>query len=308
MSTFGIVGYGVIGKAFAAGYRRNGIEPVIYDKAIEPYTQIAPSLLRCSAIVVAVPTPSGAKGYNLHAVQSVLSKLADRKFEGVVVIGSTLGVGDYDRLVHYAAGRKASYSLAVAPEFVTERNAAQDLYSETSIVYGPELLPELDGRVREALSGCRERGTVRFYRMPADHCALVKTQLNLALAMKLAAANAMFVEARDSGLSARDAQRIVDMVFGDARLKTERNYHTVGNSEGSLGFGGTCLVKDLRSKSTSVKDTALREMLEALYRFNAKLRQRSFEKSHASEMERIPDHSRSDEFPPRESQRLAGLD
>lgn len=269
---YGVIGYGVVGGAIVAGFKKNGHEVAIYDKFKTGYQSLT-GILSTEVVFVAVPTPPGGAGYDLYNVKAVLGMLCAKEYLGVVVLVSTLNPGDYKILQRYIKEWGGRLHLVVSPEFLTEKNAEADFYYGDFVIYGPHLSKRIDDVVEEALGACRNT-TPNITRMPADMCYLIKTHTNLALAMKLASANLIYLEARRNGLSKENAQKAVDVVYSDPRLESSQSYHTVGNLEKTMGFGGMCLPKDLAAKAAKFgnADDPTGEFLFSLMMFNNYLR------------------------------------
>ncbi|MBI2768366.1 MAG: hypothetical protein HYX47_01980 [Burkholderiales bacterium] len=264
---FGVIGFGVLGKALVAGYERNGHQPLIYDPNVPHFNEIHPALCQCLAIAIAVPTQPGPDGYDLREVKSALNLLARIGYRGVVVVVSTIGPRDVRTLEHFARQLYARYSIAVSPEFLTEANASADFYGQRVVYFGSVSTSTDDIELRRCLEACRGGG-VQLRELSAEQCCLIKTHRNLALALKLTSANLAYLEAVENGLDAEQAQGIVDAVFDDPRLHSQAAYHTVGNSEGTMGFAGKCLEKDLAAKASGIADSVSKDLLAALLRFN----------------------------------------
>ena len=267
MYEFGIIGFGVLGKALMAGYSRNGYQPLIYDVNVPPFNELHPAFRQCIAVSVAVPTPPGPDGYDLAHVKSALNFLASFSYEGVVVLMSTIAASDVRHLKYLISSIDARYSIAVSPEFLTEANANDDFYNHRVVYFSPVLPASAVTALRRCLVECRGVG-VQLQELTAEQCCLIKTHRNLALALKLTSANLTYLEAIANGLDAKQAQGIVDAVFEDPRLRSQSAYHTVGNSEGSMGFAGKCLEKDLTAKANGINDQVSQDLLLALLRFN----------------------------------------
>jgi UDP-glucose 6-dehydrogenase len=279
---YGVIGCGVVGGSIAEGFRRNNTEISVYDKVMEPYTQGFKEVIRCDLVFIAVPTPPGGYGYDLTNLIDVLVCLDSQAYTGVAVIVSTISPGDYhilNNLLLPLVNKK--FPLAVSPEFLREKTAHDDFYYGSRVFYGIESEDHgHDATVRAALKACRHVRTNEPVRLSPDECYLIKTNNNVAAAIKLASANLVFLEALQRGLNETEAQEIVDTVFDAPNLSTPTMYHKVGNHEGTLGFGGMCLSKDLLAKANAHGNSPLGKYLRATHEFNEYLRTLTVSKEH----------------------------
>lgn len=277
---YGVVGCGVVGSAVIRGLENNehdwwGYDPEVHDTTYKfgsVFKTRPPSLdlTETTAVFLCLPTLASDldEGYNLGPLVSTLNWLAQEEYQGTVVVVSTVSAEDFHYLLRYSGSKSAAYSLFVCPEFLTARNANEEFYEpDTPIVYGPTVTSDARPLIEEILAAPRIEDA-EFLNMTAAECCLLKTWRNVALAQKLLTANMIYFDAKLQGLNAWDAQQLVDLVFSDARLKTEEHYTKVGNNEQTLGFAGACLPKDLEAMSLSMPNEAIRNYLEAAHRLN----------------------------------------
>lgn len=277
---YGVVGCGVVGSAVVQGLEANrhdwwGYDPQVHntDYRFGSVFKVRPpslNLKQTTAVFLCLPTLASEldEGYNLGPLVSTLNWLAQEEYSGVVVIMSTLSPTDALYLRLYSADKRSAYSLFVSPEFLTAKNAAKEFYaSKSPVVYGPLVDSEVQLLAEEVLRAPRSPNT-KFINRTVSECCLLKTWRNVALAQKLLTANLIYFDARLQSLGAEDAQRLVDMVFSDPRLKTEEHYTKVGNEEQTLGFAGACLPKDLEALALSTPNEAVRRYLDAAHHLN----------------------------------------
>jgi UDP-glucose 6-dehydrogenase len=277
---YGVVGCGVVGSAIINGLEKNGHDWWGYDTEVHnthyrfgSVFKIHPpgaDIMDTTAIFLCLPTLASSKdgGYNLEPLTSTLNWLAQEEYQGIVVLVSTVSADDASHLSRYSANRSATFSLFVSPEFLTARNSIEEFYTpEHPVVYGPLVGDDAKFQIEEVLRAPRSAYS-EFRNMTVDECCLLKTWRNVALGQKLLMANLIYFSARTQGLSAQKSQQLVDLVFSDARLKTEGYYTKVGNEEQSLGFAGACLPKDLEAMILSTPHNAMRNYLEAAQRLN----------------------------------------
>jgi len=260
---YGIIGYGVVGKAIAAGFDRNAVNAWVLDTKTHPVV-VPTTVHQAKAIFVCVNTPAKNGRYDITNLKNALYDLECLKYSGVVIIVSTMGVNEYREIKNYFG---KSLRMVVCPEFLTAENAEEDFYFQRNVIYGPWISPKADAIVREALTDCKDCG-ITFTRKSAEECVLIKTGKNLTLFLKLIAANLVYAEATHHYLTSKQAQDIVNFIHDDPRLKSEKPYHKVGCHEGTLGVAGTCLPKDAEGKTYSIDNKIVSDAFKALTRLN----------------------------------------
>ncbi len=273
---YGVIGCGVVGSAIIQGLLTNGHS--WWEVDLNTPRPNKDTLAVTTAVFLSLPTnPSEKdKGYDLGPLVSNLNWLIDSEYQGVVVLVSTVSPDDADFLVKYGNKKGATYTFIVSPEFLTAKNATNDLYyTNGGVVYYGPVIENVEARllIEEILSAPRSRFPYhRFVNRSIAECCLLKTWRNVALAQKLLTAKMIYFTARNSGISATASQDLVDEVFDDKRLKTEKCYSKARGEDGSLGFAGACLPKDLAAMILSLPNNAIRNYLEAAQHLNNMLR------------------------------------
>jgi UDPglucose 6-dehydrogenase len=160
------------------------------------------------------------------------------------VIRSTLPVGAAVRL----AGRAglAPERLFVAPEFLRQGSALEDIRRPTRVVigtFGERPDPDALALVTTALTSPGSPLLV----MRAEEASLVKNASNVFLALRLTFANEVAGLAEDLGV---DVGPVLEGIGHDPRIG-----HAYMRP--SYGFGGSCLPKEVRTLSSSGLDRGL---------------------------------------------------
>lgn len=115
----GFVGQGWIGKNYADNYESREYEVVRYS--LEPeYSSNKEKIKDCDVVIIAVPTPTNEKGFDLSFVESAIEVT---KSGQSIVIKSTLIPGSTLKLVEKYSDRFIFHS----PEFLSERTAKYDV-------------------------------------------------------------------------------------------------------------------------------------------------------------------------------------
>ena len=245
----GIIGAGFVGSAMLESFRRHGIAPVVYDKG--KALGAAEDCLACDILFLALPTPCPAASaptrgvdgdksteYDLSAVHEVCAYLCVRRFEGLVVLKSTLVPGTTEML----AGRYAPLRLMHNPEFLSTATAARDFHEQAHIVLGH--LPNVS---REAVAPLCRMYRQFYPRAALSLCSsreseMMKIGCNAFYAVKVQFFNEIYALCRRQGI---DYGKVRALMLGNDWI---HEMHTrVPGTDGSLSYGGMCLPKDARA-------------------------------------------------------------
>lgn len=115
----GFIGQGWIGKNYADNYEARQF-PVVRYSLEEPYNKNKDGLKDCDVILIAVPTPTNEKGFDLSFVEDAVAQTTPGQS---VVIKSTLAPGSTAKLQEKFPDRFIFHS----PEFLSERTAKYDV-------------------------------------------------------------------------------------------------------------------------------------------------------------------------------------
>ena len=253
----GFIGQGWIGRSYADDFEARGYEVVRY--ALEaPYVENKEKIANCDIVLVAVPTPTTAEGFDDSILRSVLPLVGTGK---IAVIKSTMRPGTTHAL------QEAFPNIVVmhAPEFLREANAAYDAAHPTR---------NLIGIVEEAHRGAAAAVLAVLPKAPyekvmdAKAAELTKYAGNVFLAMKVVYANVLadFAEALEIPYEeVRDALA-ADPRVGPSHLAVlDASGHT---DKKGRGAGGHCFIKDMEAFRMQykelVQDAEGRALLAAL--------------------------------------------
>jgi UDPglucose 6-dehydrogenase len=197
-------------------------------------------------VVVCVGTPIDDTGYaDVSYVAQALEQAAPAIAAGAAcVIRSTLPVGSAARLASRPG--VALERLFVAPEFLRQGSALEDIRRPTRVVvgtFGKHAEPVVLAVVTEALA----RPGTPLLVMRAEEASLVKNASNVFLALRLTFANEVAGLAEDLGV---DVGPVLEGIGHDPRIG-----HTYLRP--SYGFGGSCLPKEVWTLSTAGLDRGL---------------------------------------------------
>jgi UDPglucose 6-dehydrogenase len=236
--SFGIIGNGFVGKA--TQFLKSNNHPMkIYDidpeKCSPPNITLA-DLADCRIIFVAVPTPSNPDGScHLEIVRSVVENIRAIGIRAHIVIRSTVVIGTCDELDCY-----------FMPEFLTEKNWADDFYQCSNWIFGmlngnQDFMNEMTALINDA----HEEGNIKYNKItfvPNKEAEMIKYYRNTFLAIKVSYSNEIHEFCSKNNI---DYETVRQVATEDRRIG---NSHTaVPGPDGRLGFGGTCFPKDTHS-------------------------------------------------------------
>ncbi|MFF0200545.1 UDP-glucose dehydrogenase family protein [Streptomyces sp. NPDC005017] len=193
-------------------------------------------------LCVGTPPLPGTGAADLRYVEAAADGLAPHLTEGALVVGkSTVPVGTSARL----AARLPGAEVAWNPEFLREGCAVRDTLRPERIVVGTSS-PAAEARLREIYAPLLAAGAPLIATDPAT-AELVKLASNSFLATKVSFVNAMSEICDATGA---DVLTLVGAMGADTRIGSR--FLAPG-----LGFGGSCLPKDIRALAASAEGLGL---------------------------------------------------
>ncbi|MEV0219649.1 UDP-glucose/GDP-mannose dehydrogenase family protein [Streptomyces sp. NPDC050704] len=201
-------------------------------------------------ICVGTPQDPDSGAADLRHVEAAVDGLApylrDRWYERVLVTGkSTVPVGTADRLAGRLHAAAPYADLAWNPEFLREGCAVQDTLRPERIVVGARS-EHAEARLREIYAPLLDAGTPFIGTDPAT-AELVKLASNAFLATKISFINAMAEICDGTGA---DVLTLAEAMGRDSRIGSR--FLAPG-----LGFGGSCLPKDIRAFTVRAEELGL---------------------------------------------------
>ncbi|MEU8752858.1 UDP-glucose/GDP-mannose dehydrogenase family protein [Streptomyces chartreusis] len=222
---------------------------------------------RTHFICVGTPQLKDGKAADLRHVDAVVDGLAPHLSPGSLIVGkSTVPVGTAARLGQRIAAVAHDCEVAWNPEFLREGTAVDDTMHPERIVVGVTS-DRADAVLRRIYQPMLRNGVPYFRTDPAT-AELVKVASNSFLASKISFINAMAEVCEAAGADARLLARAIgaDSRIGPLFL------------EPGLGFGGSCLPKDIRAFTARAEELGAREavaFLNEVDRINTRQRHRT---------------------------------
>ena len=239
MPRIAIIGHGVVGQEIGAvlaakvkGARVTAYDPVKASKLlgrVRSADSLAAAVKGASHIFICVPSYLKGKGIEGSAWRR-LAKELDRcsALDAVIVIKSTLVPGDAARLEALTNRR-----VVICPEFMAEGTAERDILNPHRVLVGGSDKEAVDSVIRLYRHWVPAS---RIIRMDAWSAQLTKLFANAMLAQRVSSINSMatLCEIGGGDVCAVSKATGMDPRIGSMYLQP------------SVGFGGSCLEKDLR--------------------------------------------------------------
>lgn len=226
----GIYGVGVVGGALAEALG-DKVPVATYDKFKAEHQDFA-GVVTSDVLFLAVPTPTDLDGtQRLEAVEEAVTRLAEAKFRGVVLLKSTVLPGTTQRLAEATRLR-----LVHAPEFLTERNAKDDARRQRVHLFGGPV--DCRRAVEQLFRTMNPENEVHWFEQSSS-TELAKYAHNCFLAVKVGFFNDLYELCGRLGAS-YEAVRTGAVAIG----QVGEGHTRVPGPDGSFGFGGMCFPKD----------------------------------------------------------------
>lgn len=212
---FGILGYGYVGKATYETLLKTQ-NCVIHDKNLNTTSEVFKDV---DVIFICIPTSTNE---DFDIVVDEMIKIKRFNETVLFVIRSTLAIGQSDRIQNITQSK-----IIYMPEFLRERYWDTDCHKRPLIVgYDGIELPEW-------------LTSQEIIRCSTKDAELVKMFSNNFAVVRIAFANVFYDLAESVGA---DYDLVKQMFF---KIQQDQTYMEVPGHDGTRGFGGKCLPKDL---------------------------------------------------------------
>ncbi|OGZ18352.1 MAG: hypothetical protein A2V72_01095 [Candidatus Nealsonbacteria bacterium RBG_13_37_56] len=226
----GIIGVGMVGGALLGYFKKQGIEPLLYDKG-KNFGSMK-EVNQADVIFICVPTPfdKEKQSFDLSYVEESCNNISGNK---ILVIKSTVLPGTTQKLQE----KYPQHRFLFNPEFLTEITAEQDMnYPDRQII----------GYTKESYTIAKDimdlLPLAPFERIiPSAEAEMVKYFGNTWFSTKVIFANQMYELCQKLNL---DYRIIMESAAADKRIGRS---HLVPFHKGSFGYTGKCLPKDIKA-------------------------------------------------------------
>tara|TARA_B100001769_G_C21975195_1_gene524497 strand:- start:58 stop:900 length:843 start_codon:yes stop_codon:yes gene_type:complete len=228
----GIIGYGFVGKALAAGLNEDvsilKIDPKL-NTNINDLIDFKPN-----AIFICVPTPMNEDfSQDISILKDAIKKLNELNLQSLIIIKSTV-------LPKYIIEIEKQISEFIYnPEFLREKHAKQDFIESKLIVFGENNTSAK--KLEEIYRDHSKCICTNYIYTDAIAASLIKYTINSFLATKVTFFNELNSLFNQSGTE-ESWNNFILAIANDPRIGN--SHMQVPGHDGRLGFGGACLPKD----------------------------------------------------------------
>jgi UDPglucose 6-dehydrogenase len=242
-----IIGLGFVGTAINQSFASKGIQQVNYDK----YKNIGTieDCLEADILFLCLPTVYSEveEEYDKSALHEILSYMVEKKYNGVIVIKSTIEPQTTEKL-YKAYGLKHHLNLIHNPEFLTAATAFEDFHNQTHIVLGrqPNCSTEATQQIKTFYTTHYPKATISL--CTSNESESMKIFVNNFYASKIQLFNEYYLLCKKTGI---DYNNVRDLML---KNKWINPMHTkVPGTDGQLSYGGQCFSKDTNALNNFMK-------------------------------------------------------
>ena len=229
--TVGIIGNGYVGEAVNYAFS-SVVNTKVFDIDPSKCLNTLESVHNSDFVFVCVPTPMFRDGIqDLSYVKDVFKNSTNKP---IYILKSTVLPGTTDKL----SSKYKSLKIIFSPEFLTEKNAKNDIINPSRIVLGGEM--SLTNEVKK-LFDLRFKNQ-KIISTDSKTAELIKYMNNAFLATKVSIMNEFKLICDKIGANWDDA--LVGFI-SDGRIGN--SHINVPGHDGKLGYGGTCFPKDVNA-------------------------------------------------------------
>lgn len=246
----GIIGLGFVGSAMYSSFKKLDINVYGYDKYKTNNLGLVgigtfEDVILNDIIFLCLPTPydSTLKEYDKSTIYSICDKLYEYKYNGIVIIKSTIEIGTIEFL-------ESKYPLKYIhnPEFLTARTAEQDFHNQTHIVlgFGSIILEEDVNKVINFYSKFYPNANIS--KCLAKESESMKLFCNSFYSVKIQFFNELFLLCQKTNIN---YDNVKDLMLANNWINP---MHTnVPGPDGKLSYGGLCFPKDTNALNEIMK-------------------------------------------------------
>jgi len=215
MNKFGILGYGYVGKATHKGILKDA-KAIVYDTLFDMDKS---AIYNADTVFICIPTNTDN---DIVIIIDEIKELQSNNPNVDIVIRSTLPLGACEKIQSEVG------PVIYIPEFLRERHWDTDCLKRPLVV-GCDIVDFLpDWLLKEEIHECS-----------TTEAELVKMFSNNFAVVRIAFANVFYELSEKVGA---DYNTVKDMFF---KIQQDQTYMDVPGHDGTKGFGGKCLPKDL---------------------------------------------------------------
>jgi UDPglucose 6-dehydrogenase len=252
LNSVAFIGYGFVGKACHKAFEHNCeaiiIDPLYSENRIEDLALFRP---RLTFVAINAPTLDD-RSVDAGIIYDVFQQLADIKYDGLVVLKSTLPPDVvHDLYVKFGKAKifnkEGPLRYVYSPEFLRQDYWEEDALKPPHIIMAGEFhdCKELE----EAYRNHSHIRHARFHICDYKEAALAKYAINTFLASKVVFMNQLYQLYADmyekSPIHPETWKAFTDILETDLRIGY--SHSLVPGPDGQFGYGGSCFPKDVKA-------------------------------------------------------------
>jgi len=236
--SIGLIGYGYINSAVGEAFSHyTDVKAYDINKDLDNYVDV----INQDILFLAVPTPMNKDGsVDTSIVESALEKISNNIIPNKVkpvIIKSTIPPAQLGEMMLKHA---ENLLIIFSPEFLTERTSKHDFIQSNRFIFGTlyEFDQTPEAKIVSELFELRFPSVPQYWTTFAE-ASLVKYGANQFFAVKISFMNELKQLADAWGVNYNS---LIGKIMLDPRIG--RSHFQVPGHDGSLGYGGSCFLKD----------------------------------------------------------------
>lgn len=237
MPRVSIIGLGFVGSAMFNSFKKKGVNLTGYDRYKDGGIGSFDDCLDTDICFLALPTiySEVTKEYNKSPLRETLKLLSEKKYEGIIIIKSTVEPDTTKNLSLEFPNIKLMHN----PEFLTARTAEEDFTNQTHIVLG-----KTDSITDEDMSVIKNLYEKYYPQAQISECSSTESEsmkifCNSFYSVKIQFFNELYLLCQKIGT---DYDKVKTLML---KNKWINHMHTdVPGPDGKLSYGGACFPKD----------------------------------------------------------------
>jgi nucleotide sugar dehydrogenase len=260
----GIIGLGFVGNAIYQSFLKKNIQTHVYDK----YKNIGDlkSCLNTSILFLALPTvyDSSLGSYNKQPIYETCAYLNEYKYNGIVVIKSTVEPNSTDEL----SLQFPELNIVHNPEFLKANTAEQDFHNQIHIVLGKSSKCCIN-KYSQLVDFYKEYyPTAKMSLCSSLESEMMKIFVNSFYSIKIQFFTEMYLTCQKSG---SDFKTVRDMMLANEQI--HQSFTNVPGHDGQISYGGLCFPKDTNALNEFMKRNNIpNELLDSCIKERNKMR------------------------------------